>query len=120
MADQGSRLVYSTDSGRVRPKLTPHNRKIEAIPPQAKASVPADGIVRILRDKKGRGGKTVTVIGGLPGTEAELDTLLKALKQACGAGGTREGSTLEIQGDHRERLREKLEGLGHRVKLAGG
>lgn len=120
MADQGSRLVYSTDGGRVREKLTPHNRKIESTYPQTKASSPADGIVRIQRDKKGRGGKTVTVITGLRGTDAELDALLKLLKQACGAGGTREGSTLEIQGDQRERLREKLETLGHRVKLAGG
>ncbi len=120
MADQGSRLVYSTDGGRVREKLTPHNRKVEALPPRGEATTPADGIVRIRRDKKGRGGKTVTVVTGLPGTEAALDALLKALKQSCGAGGTREGSVLEIQGDHRERLREKLEALGHRVKLAGG
>jgi translation initiation factor 1 len=120
LPDKGSRLVYSTDGGRVREKLTPHNRKIEPSSPQAKATIPADGIVRIQRDKKGRGGKTVTVITGLPGAEADLDALLKLLKQACGAGGTREGSTLEIQGDHRERLREKLEALGHRVKLAGG
>ncbi len=119
MADQGSRLVYSTDGGRV--KLTPHNRKLDAPPrAQSKAATPNDGFVRIRRDKKGRGGKTVTIVSGLPGTVADLDALLRVLKQGCAAGGAREGAELEIQGDHRERLREKLESLGHRVKLAGG
>jgi translation initiation factor 1 len=81
---------------------------------------PDDGVVRIQREKQGRGGKTVTAVTGLPGTEAELDALLKALKQHIGAGGTREGRSLIIQGDHRERVRERLEALGHRPKLAGG
>lgn len=66
------------------------------------------------------GGKVVTVITGLPGTETELDGLLKALKQHCGAGGARDGRSLEIQGDHRERIRTHLEGLGYRPRLAGG
>lgn len=73
-----------------------------------------------MRDRRGRGGKTATVVVGLPGTEAELDSLLKALKQLCGAGGSRDGRMLEIQGDHRERLQRKLEAMGHRVRLAGG
>ncbi|MBM4416395.1 MAG: translation initiation factor [Chloroflexi bacterium] len=81
---------------------------------------PADGVVRLHRDRKGRGGKVVTLVTGLPGDEAALDALLKRLKQQCGAGGTREGATLAIQGDHLERLCEALEALGHRVKLAGG
>ncbi|RJQ11097.1 MAG: stress response translation initiation inhibitor YciH [Dehalococcoidia bacterium] len=82
--------------------------------------LPVDGFVRIQREKKGRGGKTVTIVTGLPGGTRELDALLKDLKQLCGAGGTREGSVLEIQGDHRERLEDRLIALGHRVKLAGG
>jgi translation initiation factor 1 len=88
-------------------------------PPQ-RATPPNDGVVRVMRDSKGRKGKTATVVTGLPGTDAELDALLKELKQACGAGGSREGRALEIQGDHRERLVEKLTGMGHKVKLAGG
>lgn len=115
-----SRLVYSTEGGRVRERLTPHNRKVEAAKPAGRPGPPADGIVRIQRDKKNRGGKTVTTITGLPGTETELVALLKELKQLCGAGGVRAGSVLEIQGDHRERLQTRLEALGHRVKLAGG
>jgi translation initiation factor 1 len=115
-----TRLVYSTDGGRVREKLTPHNRKIGPPPPPAPAGVPNDGVVRIQRDKRGRGGKTATTITGLPGSEADLDELLKVLKQHCGAGGTRDGRVLAIQGDQRERLMEKLGALGHKPKLAGG
>lgn len=116
-----SRLVYSTDSGRVKPSLAPHNRKIDQpSAPVRPGSPPDDGVVRVQRDKKGRGGKIATTITGLPGAESELDTLLKTLKTFCGAGGTREGRTLIIQGDQRERLMEKLATLGHKPKLAGG
>lgn len=118
MPDSNSRLVYSTDGGRVPAPKAPRARGRQAAKPAA--SVPTDGIVRLHRDRKGRGGKVVTVVTGLPGGEAALDALLKQLKQLCGAGGTREGTTLVIQGDHRERLQPALEQLGHRVKLAGG
>lgn len=113
--------MYSTDGGRV--PLTPHNRKLTtATPaqPQRPGAPPDDGVVRVQRDKKGRGGKTATTVTGLPGSESDLDALLKTLKQHCGAGGTREGRTLIIQGDQRERLVEKLTALGHKAKLAGG
>lgn len=111
-----SRLVYSTDGGRA-----PHNRLVPSKAPAPQPpGVPNDGIVRIQRDKKGRGGKTATTITGLPGTEAELDALLKSLKQFCGTGGSREGRTLVLQGDQRERLLERLLALGHKAKLAGG
>jgi translation initiation factor 1 len=121
--DGNSRLVYSTDGGRVTPTREAAKRaqpsRVRA-PRATSPSVPDDGVVRIHRTKQGRGGKTATVVTGLPGSEAELDALLKALKQLCGAGGSREGRSLEIQGDHRERIRERLEALGHRPKLAGG
>lgn len=117
MTDRDSRLVYSTDGGRV---LQPHNRKVAPPPPPSRNAPPADGVVRISRDRKGRGGKTASVITGLPGTEADLDVLLKQLKQHLGTGGTREGQVLLIQGDHRERLVQALTARGHRVKLAGG
>lgn len=115
-----SRLVYSTDGGRMREKLTPHNRKVGAPAAAPPPGVPDDGVVRVQRDKRGRGGKTATTVTGLHGSEAELDELLKTLKQHCGAGGTREGRVLAIQGDQRERLMEKLATLGHKPKLAGG
>lgn len=120
-----SRLVYSTDGGRV---AYTGNRKPESLPGAKSAaargpagpSVPDDGTVRVHRQKAGRGGKTATLITGLPGSEADLDTVLKALKAQCGTGGTREGRTLVIQGDLRERLVSLLEGRGFSVKLAGG
>ncbi|MBI2766786.1 MAG: stress response translation initiation inhibitor YciH [Chloroflexi bacterium] len=116
-----SRLVYSTDGGRGRPPLTPHNRKPPGAPPAAgKPAAPDDGVVRIMRDRKGRGGKTATAITGLPGTEPELDAVLKKLKQQCAAGGSREGRTLLIQGDHRDALLATLTALGHKARLAGG
>ena len=119
MTDPNSRLVYSTDGGRIREpvKRSAKPRSSEAT---SRSAPPADGVVRLHRDRKGRGGKAVTVISGVPAAPAELDALLKTLKQHCGAGGTREGSELLIQGEHRERLRSKLESLGYRVKLAGG
>jgi translation initiation factor 1 len=77
-----------------------------------------DDIVRLHRDKKGRGGKTVTIITGLP--VAQLDALARDLKRLCGSGGTVRGDTLEIQGDHRDRLLPALQARGFTVKIAGG
>jgi len=124
MPDERPRLVYSTDGENVvqakgRPEPKRGSRGSQAAS-ASKSAPPDDGFVRIRREKSGRGGKTVTTITGLPGSEADLDALLKALKQLCGAGGTREGATLEIQGDHRDRVEARLVALGHRVKRAGG
>jgi translation initiation factor 1 len=119
MPGDNTRLVYSTDGGRVRPTPVAGTRKQPATKPRA-AAVPDDGFVRVRRETKGRGGKVVTTITGVPGNETELETLLKALKQLCGAGGSREGRVLELQGDHRAPVQARLEALGHRVKLAGG
>jgi len=114
-----SRLVYSTDGGRV--KLTPHNRRLDAAAaPAAKNPVPDDGVVRVSRAKSPRGGKAMTAVTGIPGTDAELDALLKKLKATLGTGGTREGRALMFQGDQRERLMAELARLGFRPKLAGG
>ena len=121
MPDPNSRLVYSTDgSGAGRVTAKPSRAPRPAGRPVARPPLPADGFVRLLRETKGRGGKTVTIVAGLPGNERDLEALLKVLKQHCGAGGTREGTTLEIQGDHREKIEAKLTALGHRVKIAGG
>src|SRR5262245_30861145 len=86
----------------------------------AAASVPRDGVVRLLRDKKGRGGKTVTLITGVPGSPAALAELTSELKRQCGTGGTLRGDVIEIQGDFRARLKESLEKRGYTVKVAGG
>ena len=83
-------------------------------------NLPRDGVVRLLRDKKGRGGKTVTLISGLRGSPAPLEALASDLKRMCGTGGTLRGDVLEIQGDFRDRLRDELERRGYPVKIAGG
>ena len=88
--------------------------------PPSTVNVPRDGVVRLLRDRKGRGGKTVTLIAGLPGAPTELAAIASDLKRMCGTGGTVRGDMLEIQGDVRERIRAELEKRGYRVKLAGG
>jgi translation initiation factor 1 len=80
--------------------------------------VPNDGVVRLFRDRGGRSGKVVTVIRGLPASE--LDERASDLKRLCGAGGAVKDGTVEIQGDHREKIAERLRTLGHSVKLAGG
>lgn len=124
MPDKNSRLVYSTDGtdgGRIKPPAEPRRAPPRGGPAGAPARRdPDDGFVRIRREKGGRGGKTVTTVTGLPGTEADLDAMVKTLKQLCGAGGTREDRVVVIQGDHRDRIQARLEALGHRVKIAGG
>jgi translation initiation factor 1 len=77
-------------------------------------------VVRLLRDRKSRAGKTVTLITGLSGTPAALAALASDLKRLCGTGGTLRGDILEIQGDFRDRLRAELERRGYTVKIAGG
>jgi translation initiation factor 1 len=76
--------------------------------------------VRLSRETKGRGGKAVTIVRGLPLAPAELKALAKALKQRCGVGGSVKDDTIEIQGDQRQLLKAELEKRGYLVKLAGG
>jgi translation initiation factor 1 len=113
------RIVYSTESGRVSTCPTcgqPYKncRCDQPAEPQRKN----DGVVRIMRDRKGRGGKTVTVITGLPGDK--LPTLAQQLKKLCGSGGAIKESTIEIQGDHCDKIQAKLIESGYKVKRAGG
>ena len=118
-----SRLVYSTEGGRVKlppAGLTNRKRPAAAAAPSAEPRLPDDGVVRIQRDKKGRGGKTATTVTGLPGDDAALDGALKALKQHCATGGSREGRVLILQGDQRDKVLARLVALGHKAKLAGG
>ena len=104
---QNSRLVYSTDGGRVKPEKQTSTKTV-------------DGIVRIRRETSGRKGKGVTTIAGVELNDSELKTLAKQLKKLCGTGGSVKNHIIEIQGDHREKIKSELERLGHTVKLAGG
>ncbi len=86
-----------------------------------RASVPASpGPVRVSRESKGRGGKTVTVVRGLPLAAAELGVLGKKLRGHCGSGGTTKEGVLEVQGDHCERVLAWLLAEGYPAKRAGG
>jgi translation initiation factor 1 len=76
-------------------------------------------MVRVRRETKGRKGKTVTVITGIPLQEDELRQLASRLKRRCGSGGTVRGETVEIQGDHVELLLGELAGFGYRVRKNG-
>ena len=106
--NKNSRLVYSTDAGRIK-------QSADSLTPPA-----GDGIVRIRRENKGRGGKAVTVITGLGLDAPALKALAKALKQRCGVGGSVKQWNIEIQGDQRNAIKTELETRGFTVKLAGG
>lgn len=108
MKDQLSRLVYSTDKGRIKDEPAP-----ETAPS-------GDGIVRIRRETAGRNGKGVTTVSGVLLTSDKLKDLAKALKTTCGVGGSVKDGVIEIQGDQRDKLKAELEKRGFTVKLAGG
>jgi translation initiation factor 1 len=87
---------------------------------KARPAPKSDGIVRVRLETKGRKGKGVTVIAGVPLDPAALENLGKQLRQRCGSGGTVKDGVIEIQGDHRERVIEDLARQGWTVKRAGG
>ncbi len=106
--NKNSRLVYSTQTGRIKPE------------DDTKTVAPAgDGIVRIHRETKGRKGKGVSVVRGIPALPDDLKRIAKTLKQQCGVGGSVKGFDIEIQTDQREKLKSELEKMGYSVKLAG-
>ena len=108
MTDSNSRLVYSTDSGRIDE-------------PTAKVERPkGDGIVRIQRQTSGRKGKGVCLISGIDLDDAELTKLAAELKKKCGCGGAVKDGIIEIQGDKRDLIKSLLKAKGMKVKLAGG
>ncbi len=115
------RIVYSTDNGRIStcPSCGQPYRLCRCDQPAVQKKK-SDGIVRIMRDRKQRGGKTVTVITGVAGNESELLALSQQLKKLCGTGGTVKEGNIEIQGDHCTKIQEKLTALGYKVKRAGG
>ncbi|MET0383698.1 MAG: translation initiation factor Sui1 [Burkholderiaceae bacterium] len=112
-------LVYSTEAGRMCPVCRSPAAQCRC-GKAAAAAAPADGVVRLFFETKGRGGKGVTVVRGLGGDEAALAALGKRLKVACGVGGTAKGGVIELQGDHRDRVMALLVEQGVKVKKAGG
>ncbi|WP_296948600.1 translation initiation factor Sui1 [uncultured Massilia sp.] len=112
-------LVYSTDGGR----MCPDCRQPVAgctCKANAGAAVVGDGVVRVSRQSKGRGGKTVTLVKGVALDPVALALLGKQLRTACGSGGTVKDGVIEIQGDHCELVMQVLDKQGHRPRRAGG
>jgi len=110
-------LVYSTESGRMCPAC---RQAVGACQCKAQALPKGDGVVRVSRQSKGRGGKTVTLVKGLALDAAALAALGKTLRSACGSGGTVKDGVIEIQGDHCDRVIDTLKQQGHDPKRAGG
>ena len=110
MNEPKTRLVYSTGTGRIKPEKKTAKQPV----------IPSDGIIRIRRETKGRKGKGVTTITGLPLDNDALKLQAKRLKQLCATGGSLKAAVIEIQGDHREMIKTALENDGYTVKFAGG
>jgi translation initiation factor 1 len=110
-------IVYSTEHGRICPSC---GRPVADCRCNAGGKGKGDGIVRVGRETKGRKGKGVTVVTGVPATPAELAELAGDLKRKCGSGGTVRDGVIEIQGDHRDLLVAELARRGFTVKRSGG
>lgn len=116
--NKNSSLVYSSEFGKMCPGC---NKPASTCICSKKQTIPkTDGIVRLMRETKGRKGKGVTLITGVPLDDEGLKQLAKTLKQKCGSGGSLKDGVIEIQGDHRDVLEKELNGLGYKVKRAGG
>ena len=117
MADRGSgRIVYSTGAGRMCPGCGWPARDCQCSRVPADEAVPGRVVAKLRIEKKGRGGKTVTVVDGLPNNAAFLKELCQELKRACGTGGAVDDGLIELQGDLRDRVRECLSKKGFVVK----
>lgn len=110
-------LVYSTELGRICPACEEPVDSCRC----GELDVPqSDGIVRVSRESKGRGGKVVTLVSGIPLVGPELKTLAKELKKKCGVGGALKDGVIEIQGEQRDLLVAELTKRGFTVKKSGG
>ncbi len=112
--------MYSTGQGQMCPTCSRPVAQCECAARRQAAKPDGDGVVRVSRETKGRKGKGVTCITGVPLSADELAKLAKQLKTRCGSGGTVKDGVIEIQGDHRDVLVIELQKHGWTVKKAGG
>jgi translation initiation factor 1 len=117
--DDEYRVVYSTDQGNVCPECQKSKGSCTCAK-RRRATIVGDGNVKVRRETKGRGGKTVTTITGLAMNGDQLEALQKELKRLCGAGGAVKDGVIEVQGDHCEAVLRDLEKRGIKAKRAGG
>jgi translation initiation factor 1 len=107
--NKSHKLVYSTETG-----------SIKETDPQPETSGPAGKIIKIRREVKGRGGKTVTTLHGFNLQSEKLQHIAGELKRYCGSGGSVKNDIIIIQGDQRKKIETYLQGQGYVVKRAGG
>jgi len=110
-------LIYSTHHGSMCPKC---RRPMTSCTCEREAPPRGDGIVRVGRETKGRKGAGVTIVTGVPLGADELAQLASRLKKKCATGGTVRDGTIEIQGDHRDKVVAELAAAGYKVKRVGG
>jgi translation initiation factor 1 len=113
-----SRIVYSTGLG----SLCPNCRRAvrECVCPKGAPGAATVAAVRVGREVKGRAGKGVTTVSGLPLSMADIEALATKLKKRCGSGGTVRDGVIEIQGDHRDTIVAELNKMGWAAKRSGG
>jgi len=111
-----SRTVYSTGKGRRCPRCGWPETNCQCSSRQANEALPSRIVAKLRMEKKGRGGKVVTVIDGLPRNDTFLKELAQELKRSCGTGGTIVDGGIELHGDLRDRVRDVLAGKGYAIK----
>jgi translation initiation factor 1 len=112
----GGRIVYSTGIGRICPECGWPESDCKCSTAGRSEAIPPRVVAKLRMEKKGRGGKTVTVVDGLPNNATFLEDLCQELKRACGTGGSASDGAVELQGDLRDRIREHLLAKGFAVK----
>jgi translation initiation factor 1 len=117
-----SRLVYSTETGKICPSCQKHVSECTCKKEKSKfpTNIKYDGIIRVQREVKGRKGKTVTTVSAFQLADDELKNLAAQLKRHCGTGGSVKDGVIIIQGDHRDTLVTELINRGFKAKIAGG
>jgi translation initiation factor 1 len=113
MTKKKDKLVYSTRSDAQLDRFPAVQGPVHSLPPHQQT-------ISVMIDRKRRRGKTVTLCSGFVLKQADLKALEKELKQFCGAGGTSKDNEIEIQGEHRDKIMQKLTELNYKVKRVGG
>lgn len=117
-ASMAARIVYSTGIGSLCPNCRRPVR--DCVCPKGAPGAAKPGAVRVGREVKGRAGKGVTTVSGLPLAMSDIEALATRLKKRCGSGGTVREGVIEIQGDHRDVIVGELIRLGWPAKKSGG